>query len=271
MQAYEVFAAWWPLAGWLLPYALGISFAAGFVRGYTGFGYSVLVVCMLSPFVTPGPLVAAVLMLEVVGSVTHLRGSGSLVDRAWFRTLLIGNLVAVPIGVAALAWMPLMSLRLLVGVSLLASALMLRATIGHALPSTPMVRTVAGVSSGLLNGLAASGGIVAALLMAATRPLPQALRATMIVWLMFIGAYVLGWAAVMPLIGQRPATTLVGIDALRWALVLWPTMALGLALGRRHFNGASVSQFRAFVLNLLVATSTLSLALAVWGASRASG
>lgn len=262
--------SWWPFAPWLLPYTLAVSLAAGFVRGYTGFGYSVLVVCLLSPFVAPGPLVAAVLMLEVVGSLVHLPGMRSHVDRTWFRSLLVGNLVAVPLGVAALAWMPLTSLRLLVGGSLLTAALLLRGSAGRVLPANPMVRGVAAVSSGLLNGLAASGGIVAALMMAATRPLPERLRATMIVWLLFIGLYVLAWAALIPLLHSGPGmTALLGWDALRWVVVLWPTMAIGLNLGRRRFRLASAAQFRRVVLDLLVGTSALSLMLALWGAWRA--
>lgn len=261
--------ALWRLDPWLLPYAMVVSLGAGFVRGFTGFGYSVLAVCMLAPFVPPGPVVAAVLILEVVGSLAHMRGTSAYVDGGWFRTLLVGNLITVPVGVAALSWLPLDALRLLVGASLLVAALLLRASAGRELPSSPAVRGVAAVSSGLLNGLAASGGIVAALLMAATRPAPQVLRATMIAWLMFIGLYVLAWAAAMPLLGSRPApTTLLGMDAVRWVCVLWPTMAIGLGIGRRRFNTASVAQFRRAVLNLLVVASTLSLALAIWGATR---
>ncbi len=191
------------------------------------------------------------------------------IDRGWFRTLLVGNLFTVPLGVAALAWLPLDALRLLVGASLLCAALLLRASAGRVLPSSGAVRGVAAVSSGLLNGLAASGGIVAALLMASTRPSPQALRSTMIVWLLCIGLDVLAWAAAMPLLGRGPApTTLLGADALRCVLVLWTTMAVGLGLGRCRFDTASAAQFRHVVLNLLVVASTLALALAIWKAKR---
>ena len=47
-------------------------------------------------------------------------------------------------------------------------------------------------------------------------------------------------------------------------------MAIGLGLGRRRFSVASAAQFRRVVLDLLVATSALSLLLALWGAWRAA-
>lgn len=250
----------WPGPAWLLVVALLIAIAAGAVRGFAGFGFSALVVAGLTPFVAPGPVVVAVLVLEVIASARLARVVAGEVDRSWHRALLLGNFAFVPVGVAALVWMSPEHLRLFVGAALLTGALALRATVGHGLQSTPGLRAVAGAASGLLNGLAASGGIVAALLMAATRPAPSILRSTMISFLLWISAYALLWSLLMSLSSKA---SLVGVDALRWALLLAPAMWLGMRLGAGAFGRSGPHQQRIFVLNILIATSGAGLAVAV--------
>lgn len=251
--------ALWPGPAWLLAVAMLIAVGAGAVRGFAGFGFSALVVAGLTPFVTPGPLVVAVLMLEVVASARLLRAVSGEVDHAWHRALLVGNLVFVPFGVAALVWLSPERLRLVVAAMLLLGALALRGTIGHGLRSTPTLRALAGAASGFLNGLTASGGIVAALLMAATRPAPAILRSTMISFLLWISAYALLWSGVM---SAAAGASLVGVDALRWALLLGPAMWIGMRLGAGAFGSTDPLRQRIAVLNILIVTSGLGLAVA---------
>jgi uncharacterized protein len=250
----------WPGPVWLLIVALLIATAAGAVRGFAGFGFSALVVAGLTPFVQPGPVVVAVLVLEVMASARLVRVVAGEVDRAWHRALLLGNLAFVPVGVAALVWLSPEHLRLFVSSALLTGALALRATVGRGLRSTLGLRAAAGAASGLLGGLAASGGMVAALLMAATRPAPSILRSTMISFLLWVSAYALLWSLLLTLSAKA---SLVGVDALRWALLLAPAMWLGMRLGASAFGRAGPQQQQIFVLNILIATSGAGLAVAV--------
>lgn len=262
--------AWWPWPPSLLLLALVVGLGAGAVRGFAGFGFSALAVAALAPFVPPGPLVMAALGLEAVASAMLVRSVAGDVDRGWLRALLVGNAVCVPIGLAALVWLPLQGLRLLVAAVLLVGAVLLRLADGRSFQSTRRLRAAAGVSSGLLNGLAASGGIAAAMLMAATRPAPVALRATMITFLLWISLYALGWAAVMGWrAGSASNSALLGADMLRWMLVLWPTMTVGMHIGRRAFGDASPNRYRGFVLNLLTVIAALGLVNALVGLLRA--
>jgi uncharacterized protein len=253
----------WPLPWPLLALALLIGFGAGMVRGFAGFGFAALAVGGLSPFVPVGPVVAAAMILEAIASAGVVRSVAADVDRRWLRALLIGNALCVPIGLAALAWLPALQVRLLVGGGLLTAALAMRLADGHSFASTPLLRGTAGVASGLLNGLAASGGVAAAMLMAATRPAPAMLRATMITFLMYVSLYALLCAALLSQ-ADRAATTLLGTDTLRWVLVLAPTMLLGMRSGRRAFGNANPNRYRRFVLNLLIVVSALGLASALF-------
>ncbi|MEO7854143.1 MAG: sulfite exporter TauE/SafE family protein [Rubrivivax sp.] len=238
--------------------ALLVSLGAGAVRGFAGFGYSALTVAALSIVTSPGPLVPAVLSLEVLASLSLVREALRDADRGWLRWLLAGNLVFVPVGVWLLARLPEDVVRLVVAGALMSVALFIRVAGARTLRPSPTLKGAAGVASGLLNGLTASGGIAAALVMAGVRLPSTALRGTMILFLLCSGAYAVLWAALMAgLIGAQ--ASLVGPQTLAWVLLLGPSMFAGIWLGRRAFHGADPARYRGFVLNLLMAISAIGL------------
>lgn len=257
--------------GWPLPVlaaASVVSLGAGLVRGFSGFGYSALTVAGLSIFVAPSTIVPAVLSLEVLASISMWHAATADADRAWLRWLLPCNLLCVPMGVALLAVLPEDWLRLAVAATLLISALTLWRLSEHTLKSTPALRMAGGVASGLLNGVAASGGVAAAMLMAATRAPAATLRATMVSFLLFAGIYTLACAAWVPL-GTSRGSSLLSADTVRWGLLLAPSMLAGIWLGRRSFHSAAPARYRRFVLQLLIVISTLGAlraGLALWAA-----
>lgn len=235
-----------------------VALGAGVVRGFSGFGFSALTVAGLSLFVPPATVVPAVLSLEVLASVSLIRGAIPDSDRGWLSWLLLGNAVCIPLGIAALVVLPETQVRFLVGGVLLVSATLLKAAGGRSLAPTLGLRIVAGVVSGLLNGVAASGGVAAALLMAASRLSAVALRGTMITFLLFAGAYFLIWAGILGR-SATASTPLLGAETLRWVGLLAPAMFGGIWIGRRSFRSADPASYRAFVLNLLIVISGLGV------------
>ncbi|RYF80996.1 MAG: sulfite exporter TauE/SafE family protein, partial [Comamonadaceae bacterium] len=63
-----------PLAPLLLAYSLCVVFAAGVVRGFAGFGFSAIAVAGLSLIVSPAQVVPAIFALEILASLSQLRG-----------------------------------------------------------------------------------------------------------------------------------------------------------------------------------------------------
>ncbi len=246
---HELIAWLWPHTLWLLLLAVGISAAAGVLRGFAGFGYSAIVVAALTPFVLPGPLVIALLTLELLASASMLRVTSLEVDRSWFSTILLGNLIVVPIGVMALAWLDPALLRVAISASLLAGAGAVRATIGRPLRPTALLQGATGVTSGLLNGLAGSGGIVAALVMAAAGVPAGVLRATIISALFWMSAYSLLWGGIL---WSASESALALDEALRWILVLWLPMQFGMRIGGHWFERSHAPNRKALVLDVLM-------------------
>ena len=252
-----------PLAGWSLVAALAVVLGAGFVRGFAGFGFSAFSVAGLSLLVAPSAVIPSIFLLEILASLHMLRVGLRDADWPWLRALVAGQVLGVPVGVALLAWLPESGLRLVIGGLLVAAVLALRSGARPALEPTPRMRGAVGMASGVVNGVAAIGGIVVAVLLSATRMAPSALRATMVLMLLCSDVLALAFAAVLP--RAADAGALVGAGTWRWALWLAPAMVAGIWLGSHAFARVSPDQFRRRLLDLLGVLAVLALGRAVWG------
>lgn len=242
----------------LLVASLLIVFGAGIVRGFAGFGFSALCVAGMSVFVPPAQVVPPIFVLEVLASLSLLRGALKDADWPWLSWLVLGNALFIPLGIAVLAFVPETPLRLLIGALLLLAAGLLRSGFSLALAPTRGVRMATGLVSGFVNGVAAIGGIAVAVLLSTSQMAPAAMRATMIMLFLFTDLYALAWAGIVSA-GSESAVGLLGADTLRWALWLAPAMLAGIWVGQRSFTGVSPARFRRHVLNLLIFIAGVSV------------
>jgi len=238
--------------------AMLIVFGAGIVRGFSGFGFSALCVAGLALLVSPAKVVPAIFMLEVLASISLLRGAMRDIDWHWLAWLVAGNIVCLPLGILLLAWLPETPLRLLIGALLLLAAVLLRAGVSLALAPSAGVRFGVGMASGFVNGVAAIGGIAVAVMLSTSQIAPAVMRATMIALFLFTDLYALACSALVSAATHAP-TELLGTDTLRWALWLAPAMLAGIGVGQRSFSGVSPVQFRRHVLNLLMLIAAISV------------
>ncbi len=237
---------------------LGIVFGAGIVRGFAGFGFSALSVAGLALLVSPARVVPAIFALEVLASISLLRGAARDIDWHWLSWLVVGNLLCLPLGIVLLAWLPETMLRLLIGALLLLAAAALRSGFSLALMPSAGVRLGVGMASGVVNGVAAIGGIVIAVMLSTSQIAPAVMRATLIALFLFTDLYALACSALVPA-GAAAPTPLLGIDTVRWAVWLMPAMLAGIWIGQRSFAGVSPAQFRRHVLNLLMLIAAISV------------
>lgn len=247
-----------PLSGGLLLASMSIVAAAGVVRGFAGFGFSALSVASLALLVSPARVVPAIFVLEVLASLSLLRGAVRDIDWPWLSWLAIGNALFIPIGIAALAWLPEAPLRLMIGGIVFVTAVLMRLHVSLELQPTAWVRLGTGLVSGLFNGVAAIGGISVALLLNMSQMAPVRMRATMIVLFLFTDVYALAWAGVFST-AEATRSGLLDADTLSWVLWLAPPMLAGIWIGQRSFAGASMERFRQHVLTMLTLVSLLTV------------
>jgi uncharacterized membrane protein YfcA len=242
------------MQGLTLAYAAACIFGAAVVRGYSGFGFSLLAITSLSLLLPPAEVVPSIFMMEVAASLHLLPGVYR--DIHW-RSLLwlgIGCLVGTPAGVYALAHVPTAPLTLALSVFVLASAVLLAQ--GYALKSMPgRAATLAtGTASGFFNGSFGMGGPPVILFFFSSPAGAAAGRASIIAFFLLTDITGLAWQGAEGLL--HPATL--------WrALSFLPPLIAGVWLGNRGFANANPQEFRRWVLRLLMLVAVLSGARAL--------
>jgi len=241
----------------VLAYAVACIFGAAIVRGYSGFGFSLLAVTSLSLFLPPAEIVPSIFIMEVAASLHLLPGVWRDIHWQSLRRLAIGCLIGTPFGVYALAHLPAAPMTLALAVFvLIAAALLAR---GYALQSLPgpAVTYATGAASGLFNGSFGIGGPPVILFFFSSPAGAAAGRASMIAFFLITDVIGLAW---------QEADGLLNAAALWRALIFLPPLIVGIWLGNRGFRNADPVNFRRRVLRLLMALSLLTggRALSQW-------
>jgi hypothetical protein len=228
-----------PVAG---IYAFVCVFLAAIVRGYSGFGFSLLAVTSLSLMFTPAEVVPSIFLMEVAASLHLLPGIWKDIHWRSIGTLLAGCAIGTPIGVWALARVPAAPMLVALGVCVLISAALLWR--GSALASMPgrSATLATGAVSGLFNGAFSTGGPPVILFYFASPAGVAAGRASLIAY--FLGTDMIA----LPLLAHHG---LVTPDAIVRAMLFLPALVIGVWLGARSFKSADPQVFRTYILVLL--------------------
>ena len=242
----------------MIPFDLGpmalvwiglVVIVAAFVRGYSGFGYSAMLIAGSSLVTNPLNLVAVVVILETAMSVQAWRQAGPQVDWPRVGWLMAGAAVGLPLGLWAMTAISEDAARAVIaGYVLVMCGVLL---IGWRLRAE--VRGAGNGLAGLISGLANApgmGGLPIAAFFAAQPMQASVFRATLIAYFPLLDLYsapLYWWAG------------LVSWDTLWAALMAMPLTFLGNWLGARHFLAADPQEFRRFAILLLAGLAILGL------------
>lgn len=235
-------------------YAVACIFGAAIVRGYTGFGFSLLSIVALSLFLPPTEIVPSIFIMEVAASLHLLPGVWRDIHWSALLWLFLGSLLGTPFGVYALAHVPAAPMTLALAVFVLIAASLL--AWGYALKSLPgpAVTFATGTASGLFNGGFGIGGPPVILFFFSSPAGAAAGRASMIAFFLMTDVTGLAWQGWN---GLLSAATV-------WrALLFLPPLAAGVWLGNRGFLKADPQDFRRWVLRLLMTLAALTGAKAL--------
>lgn len=236
--------------------AIIVLFVAALVRGFGGFGFSMVAVTGLSLFSSPAHVIPMVLLLEVVASLNMLPSTWRHVDGHSLAWLLFGSLLATPLGVWALSAAPANAMRALVSLLVLVAAAALRSGwTPRRKPHTAGILMV-GALSGLLNGAASIGGPPVILFYFSSPRGVAVSRASLIAYFLFSDIIALAWGGVF---GLLDAT------AVSRAFLLVVPVAVGIALGQRRYHATEAAAFRRVVLLILIVLSAIGLLRALLG------
>lgn len=226
---------------------------AAFIRGYSGFGYSAMVIAASSLVMNPLHMVAVVVILETAMSVQAAKGASADVDWRRVGFLLAGAAVGLPLGLWALTGISEDAARAVISAYVLVMCFVLLAGWKLAAEARGGSNLVMGVVSGLANAPGMGGLPIAAFF--AAQPMRAAVfRATLIAYFPLLDLYS------APLYWWHG---LVTWDTLWASLIALPLTFLGNWLGGRHFLNTDPQDFRRFAILLLAGLAGMGLVKAV--------
>ena len=98
----------------LFAYVFTAVFLAGIVRGATGFGFSMIMIVLLTLFFPPAQVAPVILFWEVLASIGHLPFVYKQVHWKSLRWLALGVALGTPFGVYCLVSIPVDAMRLII-------------------------------------------------------------------------------------------------------------------------------------------------------------
>ncbi|MQQ09060.1 TSUP family transporter [Epibacterium sp. SM1979] len=224
------------------------SFAAGFLRGVTGFGFALAAVPIYSLIVSPIYAVLMAQILQVAAAPVDLVQNRRHIDRQALGRLVIGSVPGVVIGALIATQLSPDLLRLVIAALVLLGLFALMAKV--TLPDGRGPALIAGSCSGLLAGLAAMPGPPAVAYFLGRGADKQVSRASLLIFFAFTATVALGFVA---------ATS----DVLSWniglsAALSFPAMMAGSWGGTWVFQRLGDGSYRKAALGVLLLSALMT-------------
>lgn len=222
---------------------------AAFVRGYSGFGFSALVIAASSLVTSPLNFVAVVMFCEFLMTFQQWAMVARHVDWRRVTLLMVGAGVGVPLGLWLLTGLGVDAARAVISGYVLVMCFALMA--GWTLKRRVGDRShfVAGIISGVANA-AGMGGLPVATFFAAQGVSAAVFRGTLIAYFALLDI----WSA--PLMWWHG---MVSLDTLIAAALSLPIIGVGIWAGGRHFLNTDPQDFRRFSIILLAGLAVMGL------------
>jgi hypothetical protein len=232
-----------------LAYGAACVFGAAIVRGYSGFGFSLLAITSLSLAFEPRQVVPAIFMMEIAASLHLMPGIWRDVHWRSIGGLVVGCIVATPVGVWLLATAPAAPMKIGLAVFVaVATGLLWRGFVLRRTPGTAATLAT-GAASGFFNGAVGIGGPPVILFYFSSPAAAHVGRASLIAY--FLATDLIGLAFMAP-------HELIDRSVLMRFLVFLPALLAGVWLGAHSFRGADPAKFRRWILVLLFAMAALT-------------
>lgn len=227
---------------------------AAIVRGFSGFGFSLLSITAISLILPPREIVPSIFLLEVAASINLIPSIWREIDWRSLRWLLLGYVIALPFGVYALALLPEPPMQLAMSIFVLVTVIMMLRGFHMQKMPTRAATTATGAASGIFNGAFGIGGPPVVLFYFSTPAAAAVGRASVIAFFLSTDVLGLGWQAHLGLITAQSFA-----QFLAWL----PALLIGIWVGAHGFRRIDQALFRRMVLWILMALAVLIFAKAI--------
>lgn len=227
---------------------------AGTVRGFAGFGTAMIYLPVASQFLSPVAAIVTLVVMDLFGPLPAVPRAVREADWPDLKRLLIGTILAVPLGLWLLLSVSPDVFRYAVsGISLVLLALLVSGLRYQGHLSAPKVFGV-GAGAGVLGGAVGLAGPPVIFFYMASAHSPSVIRATTMLFLLMFDVILIAVFAVQGML-DLPAV-IIGV-------LLVPLIAVGTVLGTAIFDPARERLYRG-VAYAIIAASALR-GLPIWG------
>jgi hypothetical protein len=227
-----------------------IAFVSGTARGFSGFGAALIFMPLASSMAAPRLVAALLLIIDFVAAAPLIPNAWRQADRKATAVIVLGALVGVPIGTYFLSRLDPVTTRWIISAFVLALLMLLMSGWRYRGKDHVALSIGIGGLSGFCSGLAQTGGppIVGYWL---GRPIASKIARANI--FLFFGASDF-FSAV-----SYAATGLITTDSIKFAFVVGPVYAVGVAFGASLFGKASEKLFRSICYVLIAMALVIGL------------
>jgi hypothetical protein len=231
-----------------LSIAIVTSALAGFLRGTTGFGSSLVLAPILSAILGPADAVAITLLIGASASVLLIPRYLSDIDRASVLPLSLAGAASLLPGVLSLNLVPSQTMRHVIAWVMIAITLLML------IPRFSFRRSLwqsatAGALSGLIMGATSMGGPPLVLYFSGRRDDPRQLKANIVI---AVGLLEIGALAILAAMGRIDLTVLLRL------LILLPVFLLVTHFAERAVGHNVGRRYQHAIFGLLLATGLVA-------------
>ena len=225
-------------------------FLAAIVRGFSGFGFSLLSITAISLLMPVKDIVPSIFLLEIAASINLIPGIWREIDWKSLRWLMIGYVIGLPIGGYALINAPEAPAQIALGVFVIGTGILMLRGFHLAKTPGPGASTATGVASGVLNGAFGTGGPPVVLFYFSTPGAAAIGRASVIFFFLFTDLLGILYFATQGIVTQQSFVQ----------FILWmPTLLIGIWIGAHGFRRMNQEAFRRCVLVILIALAAIGI------------
>ena len=233
-----------------------VVLVASFIRGYSGFGFSAVLMAGLALRLPASEIVPVSIALEVIASTVQARGIFVHINWRPLVVLLLAGVIGTPVGVYLLGVLPDDPMRIAVQSFILITSILLVFSKKRSFHVSLAIYGLVGLLAGAVNGATALSGLVLALFFTFSGEKAAVMRATMIAYFFVTDLWTGGLLSAS---GHFDTLTVTRI------LAALPLLGFGVWVGSRRFVSGSPESFRTYVLWLLLALSSVGLFGVVFG------
>ena len=226
---------------------------AAFVRGYSGFGFSALVVSASALVMNPMHIVGVVMICEFLMTFQQWRGVRADVDWRRVAALMIGAVVGLPLGLWGITRVGDDTERAIIAVYVLVMCVVMLRGWRITRPQGFGPHLGVGVFAGMANAVGMAGLPVASYF-TAQGVAAGVFRGTLIAYFAVLDLFS---------IPVMWGSGIIVWDTVKVAAAALPIIGIGIWAGGRHFLATDPQDFRRFAIGLLAVLAVMNLIKAV--------